>query len=363
VALLSARKPQIIAPFKAEQAQPKAEPERAMIGKRTIALAILLLAQGAQAQELRPWRHGVIEPKGDAGFSLMVGQRGFAEKYGLKIDIVTFKNGATAHKALLADELDSIESSPGAAILAGARGADIRIVGCDWPGVPHGLIVRSSITKVEDLKGKTIGYGRLGSADYDEGATYLGRFFNMQVGKDYKVIAYQGEPERIPALLNKDIDATMVSAAHAAQAVSMGMKVIARTSDKMPRVGGTFWSAKAFTDKNPDTLKKFTRSIAKAVMYLRDNKDGSVKAIKEHLGLADDKVVGAIWDELHTAFGAELPKDLFREIFESRRLDMIAENQWPKDKPLPDAEQFLLRALLEAALKEVNYVPAKLGTN
>jgi hypothetical protein len=42
---------------------------------------------------------------------------------------------------------------------------------------------------------------------------------------------------------------------------------------------------------------------------------------------------------------------------------MIAENQWPKDKPLPDAEQFLLRAQLEATLKEINYVPAKVGTN
>src|SRR5580704_4587261 len=84
-------------------------------------------------------RHGVIEPKGDAGFSLMVGQRGFAEKHGLKLEIVALKNGATAHKALLAGELDSIESSPGSAILAGAHGADIKILGCDWPGVPHGL--------------------------------------------------------------------------------------------------------------------------------------------------------------------------------------------------------------------------------
>src|SRR6185503_6257513 len=163
------------------------------------------------------------------------------------------------------------------------------------------------ITRVEDLKGKTIGYGRLGSADYDEGATFLNRFFNMQVGKDYKVIAYQGEPERIPALLNKDIDATMVSAAHAAQAVAMGMKVIGRTSDKMPRVGGTFWTAKGYAEKNPETVAKFTRSIAKAVMYIRANKDGTVKAIKEHLGTNDDKVVGAIWDELHNVFGAELP--------------------------------------------------------
>src|SRR6185312_17002535 len=97
-----------------------------------IAAASLLVA-GAQAAELKSWKHGVIEPKGDAGFMLMVGQRDFATRRGLKLEIVSLKNGATAHKALLAGELDSIESSPGAAILAGARGADIKIIGCDWP--------------------------------------------------------------------------------------------------------------------------------------------------------------------------------------------------------------------------------------
>ncbi|MBI3703974.1 MAG: ABC transporter substrate-binding protein [Rhizobiales bacterium] len=117
----------------------------------------------AQAQDLKPWKHGVIEPKGDAGFSLMVSRRDFAAKQGLKLEIFNFKNGATAHKALLAGEIDSIESSPGAAILAGARGADIKILGCDWPGVPHGLMVRSSIKKVEDLKGKTVAVAAPGS--------------------------------------------------------------------------------------------------------------------------------------------------------------------------------------------------------
>ena len=127
--------------------------------------ALLAAALGAPAgaQELKPWKHGVIEPKGDAGFSLMVSRRGFAEKQGLKLEILTFKNGATAHKALLAGEIDSIESSPGAAILAGARGADIKILGCDWPGVPHGLMVRSTISKVEDLKGKIVAVAAPGS--------------------------------------------------------------------------------------------------------------------------------------------------------------------------------------------------------
>jgi NitT/TauT family transport system substrate-binding protein len=132
---------------------------------RSIVPALLLAGLAAQvgAQELKPWKHGVIEPKGDAGFMVMVGQRDFASKRGLKVEIIPLKNGATAHKALLAGELDSIESSPGAAILAGARGADIKILGCDWPGVPHGLMVRSTISKVDDLRGKTIAVAAPGS--------------------------------------------------------------------------------------------------------------------------------------------------------------------------------------------------------
>jgi NitT/TauT family transport system substrate-binding protein len=135
-----------------------------MIGKST-GLALLAAAAvsfAAPAQGLKPWKHGVIEPKGDAGFMLMVGSRGFAEKHGLKLEIIALKNDATAHKALLAGELDSIERLI-AAILAGAHGADLKIVGCDWPGVPHGLMVRSTIGKVEDLKGKTVAEAAPGS--------------------------------------------------------------------------------------------------------------------------------------------------------------------------------------------------------
>ena len=63
---------------------------------------------------------------------------------------------------------------------------------------------------------------------------------------------------------------------------------------------------------------------------------------------------------MHNTFGAEVPKDLFHEIFEARRQTMIAANQWPKDKPLPDPEQFLTRELLESTLKDMGYVPTKL---
>jgi hypothetical protein len=94
-------------------------------------------------------------------------------------------------------------------------------------------------------------------------------------------------------------------------------------------------------------------------MYFRDNKAGSLRSLKEHLGVQSDKDAEIVWEQTHNSFGAEVPKDLFRQILESRRITMVAAKQWPADKPLPDSEQFLLRSVLDATLKEMKYVPTK----
>ena len=59
-----------------------------------ILLAALLVfaigAPAAGADELKPWRHGIIEAKSDAGIIMMV-TKGFAAKQGLKLEITQFK--------------------------------------------------------------------------------------------------------------------------------------------------------------------------------------------------------------------------------------------------------------------------------
>jgi len=177
-----------------------------------LAAALLLvgLVRPPAAQQPKPWRHGVIEPKGDAGFMVMVGQQGFGEKHGLKIEIIPLKNGALAHKALLSGELDSIESSPGAAILAGAHGADIKITGCDWPGVPHGLMVRANITKVEDLKGKTVAVAAPGSLPNLLIGAILEKY-NVAPA-DVRFANLGGDLDRFKAVISGVVDAGIVAA-------------------------------------------------------------------------------------------------------------------------------------------------------
>jgi ABC-type nitrate/sulfonate/bicarbonate transport system substrate-binding protein len=284
--------------------------------------------------------------------------RGFYKAEGLDASFVTLAGRALV-TAALAGSVDFIPIPSGGA-QAALSGAEIRYVVGESLKSQWLIVARPNINKPEELKGKTIGYGRAGGADYDEGAAVLRRVFKMEVGKDYKVISFQGEPERIAALVNGDIDAALISVPHAPKALNAGMKILVHTGDYIQRAGGTLWTRKAFADANPDVLPKFVRAIARAVMFYRDDRAGSIPILKEHLGIDNDKDAGVVWDQTHNTFGAELPPDKFRDIFEARREEMIAAKQWPADKPLPDPEQYLVRSVLDKTLQDMNYVPTKL---
>lgn len=285
--------------------------------------------------------------------------KGFFKDEGLDARWVVL-GGTAMVRAGLSNNLDFVPIPSGGAQAVLRGGAKIRYVVNQSLRPLYVFVARPEIARPEDLKGKTIGFARPGAADYDEGVTVLSRFFNMQLGRDYKVLSLPGDPERIGALLNNNIDAAMVSSPQAVRALQAGMKVVLRTGDHLPRVGGCFWVPEEYFVNNQEAVKKFVRAIARGVMYFRDNKAGSLATIKEHLGIDDDVQAGLVWEELRNTFAAEMPKDLYREVFESRRLDLIKAKEWPEDKPLPDPEQFLARDLLETTLRDMKYVPTKL---
>jgi NitT/TauT family transport system substrate-binding protein len=319
--------------------------------------AVAFAALGtAEAQQVKIGK--VLSGSGFHTPSYVAMDKGFFKDEGLDASFVTL-GGRALVTAGLAGQVDFTPIPSGGA-QAALSGADIRYVVGQSLKSQWLIAVRPDINKVEDLRGKTLGYGRAGSADYDEGAAVLRRSFKMDVGKDYKVISFAGETERIAALVNGDVAAALISVPHAPRALNAGMKILIRTGDYIQRAGGTYWTRKVYADQNPEVMKKFIRAIARGVMYFRDNREGSLAALRNHLGVESDADARIVWEQTHNTFGAELPKDQFREIFESRRLDMIAGKQWAHDKPLPDPEQFLLRSLLDTTLAEMKYVPTKL---
>ena len=323
----------------------------------TLLSAVALTAGSADAQiKIR-----IGKLPGGSGFhipSYVAMDRGFYKQEGLDATFVTL-NGKAQVTAGMSGAIDFSAIVSGGA-QASLAGAELRYVVGQALRSHWIFISKPSLNKPEDLRGKTLGYGRAGSADYDEGAAVLLRFFKMSPGKDYKVISLQAEPDRVAALINGSIDAGLVTIPHAPAALAAALKVLMRLGDYLQRAGGTLWTNKAFADKNPEAIPRFVRAIARAVMDYRTNKAGSLATLKEHLGINNEKDAEIVWEQTRGTYGAELPKDLFYEVFEARRQAMIAEKEWAPDKPLPDPEQWLLRGVLEKTLADMKYEPAKL---
>ena len=247
---------------------------------RIFALAALALATlPATAHAQKPWSLGVIEPKGDAGFSLMVSKRGFDEKQGLKVKIVPIANGTLAHKALLAGEIDSIESSPGSAILAGLRGADLKIVGCDWTGVLHGLVAKSNFKTVADLKGKTLGISAPGSLP-----DLVGRAIFQKYNVDFASIrtaSLGGDMDRYKALLAGVVDASVVAEEMMAIAPK-DIALLAAGRDALPnyvRLCLTV-TGKTIAQRRDDTIRFLAAEIA-ALRYAFSHRDETIALSRE----------------------------------------------------------------------------------
>ena len=106
----------------------------------TAGALLVAAASPALAQAPKPWKHGIIAPKADAGFLLMAAKRGFAEKEGLKLELLEVKDDQIGLKALLSGELDSYEGGVQGAIAVNVRGGDVKIMGCHCgrPARHHG---------------------------------------------------------------------------------------------------------------------------------------------------------------------------------------------------------------------------------
>ncbi len=172
------------------------------------AVTAAALSLPAAAQD-HVWRHGLIKAKADAGIYLMITTHDFAKKQGLDLKISEFRNDQIALKALIAGEIDSYEGGPQGVFSADSKGADIRIIGCHWVVVPHGIYARGDIKTVADLKGKTIAVSAPNTMP-----DILAHFALEKYGVDPKTVKFAavgGDRDRDQALVGGVVQAAVVS--------------------------------------------------------------------------------------------------------------------------------------------------------
>jgi len=316
----------------------------------TAMVAAAHLVPGALASAQMP-KVKVGRTTGASGFHLptyVAMDRGIFKAEGLDAEFVNMTAGELV-RATIAKEVD-FTPIPGGGSEAMLRGAPLVFVVGESLVSQWTLTTTRAIAKPEDLKGKTLGLGRPGSADYSEIVVTLGKFFKMEAGKDYKAIFFRGEPERIAALLSGAIQGAVLSFPHAARAEAEGLKILLRTGDYMPRLGGTILTHRDHLRERREVVKKFVRAIVKAVDIIRTDKAETIAILRKHFNLDDPRVAENLYAQLHDKYGPQIPRDLFHQLFESVATPQLG---WPEGKPLPDIEQFVARDLLNEVLREM----------
>ena len=194
-----------------------------------LAALALALPGAARADPPAIWRHGTVLPKGDAGFIYMAAEGGFAAAAGLDIQMVAMRADAMLLKGLLAGELDSYEGSPGGPIIAASHGADLRIIGCHWPGLTYALYATDKLARVEDLRGHIIAIVAPGS---------LPDLFTRAVlaahGMTAQDVTLAPTMNTLPQLVAGVVDATAATSEYAPDAARMGLHVLAHAMDVTP---------------------------------------------------------------------------------------------------------------------------------
>jgi ABC-type nitrate/sulfonate/bicarbonate transport system substrate-binding protein len=287
----------------------------------------------ALAQSTKPWRHGLIMPKSDAGILLMAAQRGFFKKVGLDVEIVPIKDDQVLTKATIAGDLDSFEGGPSGVLIASAHGADIKVIGCSWLTVPHGIFVHDDITAMDQLKGKTIAISSPGAFPdiFAKGAL---AHFNMPEDA-LKYANLGGDLDRYKALVAHVVDAAVVSGEYAPIAEKEHIKMLVSAQDALPQFVRMCLSAngKALATR-PDDAAKFLAGEMLGLQYAATHRDEAIKVSQEVADIKpDDPRPAYIYDlamKTH-AIGTDVPLPMDKFEWLDNELVKIGSLQQPMD--------------------------------
>jgi NitT/TauT family transport system substrate-binding protein len=308
------------------------------------ALAAILSAQaGAQG---RIWKHGLINAKADAGIFLMMSTRDFAKEQGLKIEISQFKDDQLALKALIAGELDSFEGGPQGVFAADAKGGDVKLLGCHWIVVPHGIYANDKVTKVEDLKGKQIAVSAPNSMPDMLARSALAKFGVSDT--EVKLAAIGGDNDRYQALLGGVVDAAVVSNEYQPVAPK-NIHLLVAGRDAVPNFLRVCMvsTAKKLAERGDDAVK-FLAAEMSALRFALSHRDETIALTREITrAKPDDPRPAFVYDDAieHKAVDPTLPLPTEKIQWIQEQMVKAGRLKAPLDLATVTAPEFRERAL------------------
>jgi ABC-type nitrate/sulfonate/bicarbonate transport system substrate-binding protein len=223
---------------------------------------------------------------GFAGFQVSmwaVKDLGLLKKYGLEGEPVLVPGTSRQIQALVGDSIQFAHVDAAGHVRAVMRGAEIVMVSGSLNKFPFSLVALKEIRKPADLIGKKIGIVGFGGGN-DLAVTLLLREWNIPREK-VTVLQAGGGANRLVALSNKALDATVLSHPELGEALRMGMNELGNLNE--------FKSAdypmsavavrRSFMGQHRNVVKRFLMAYAEATYQFMNNQEKGMSVLKHRL--------------------------------------------------------------------------------
>src|SRR5262245_37107534 len=211
---------------------------------------------------------------------------GFYKKYGLDAELVYIGSTTLGIAAIVSEDIQVGNAAGSGVANAVVRGADTVSAGCLINILAYELVVLDSIKSPEDLKGKSIGISRFGSAS-DVAARELLKGLNLRPMEDVKIHQIEGSSERA-AGFSRGIIAGFLSPPGNVHLIPGGLphRILADMADLPKPYPLPFICAvttKSYLAKNRPVVKRVLMALIEAAHYFKTNREETQRIVAKYL--------------------------------------------------------------------------------
>lgn len=213
-------------------------------------------------------------------------------KYGLELDLI-FAGRVKPAQLLLSGQTSYMFNTGTGTVESHVHGnKDFVIIGTMFQTTANSIMSVPEVSKPQDLKGKVVGVGRIGSITDVLGKYALRSKLNLDPNSEVKVLPI-GEPSSIlPALERRLIHAAVLNTPIRFVAKKMGYRELVNMDDlaiEYPNAGIT--TLRDNIRKNPDQIRKLMRILVESIHVFKKDKKTSMNVMKRYLKGTSDQIL------------------------------------------------------------------------
>jgi NitT/TauT family transport system substrate-binding protein len=245
-------------------------------------LGIFLPANPAVTQERVTLSYSSVEAPNANWF--IAHDRRLYQKYGVDAESIFIPSSSTVINAIIGGSVKLGNGTGGAIANAAVAGANLVAVGSFINTLPYELIVQESIKSAADLKGKTIGIARIGSAS-DVAARVLLKGLGLDPDKDVAIIQGGGGSERVAAFRGGRIAGFPSPPGVIHLAKGIPHRVLITTAELPKRLPFPYvcvTTTKSYLASNRETVKRILMALIEATHFFKTRKEESKRLLAKY---------------------------------------------------------------------------------